>query len=59
MNNTVFSLKYAELRTDRSNSKWATDSSCIQTKQGVLYLSPRGGHRDQCPAAVRSDTKSR
>ena len=28
-----------EFYANRPNSKWVTDISCIQTKQGVLYLS--------------------
>lgn len=28
-----------QFQSDRPNSKWVTDISCIHTKQGVLYLS--------------------
>ena len=46
-----------EFHTDRPNSKWVTDISYIQTKQGVLYLSMIRDLYDNRIAAHKTGTQ--
>ena len=46
-----------EFHADRTNSKWVTDISYIQTKQGVLYLSMIRDLYDNSIVAYKTGTQ--
>ena len=46
-----------DFHADKPNSKWVTDTSCIHTKQGVLYLSMIRDLYDNSIVAYKTGTK--
>ena len=46
-----------EFHADKPNSKWVTDISCIQTRQGILYLSMIRDLYDNSIVAYKTATR--